>query len=42
MAGAFVMLAGLVIVPLISLLTPKKVENQVEEAFSVLKNKEKD
>ncbi|MBE6627582.1 MAG: sodium:solute symporter [Ruminococcaceae bacterium] len=40
--GAFVMLAGLVIVPIVSLLAPKKVENQVEEAFSALKNAEKD
>jgi len=33
-AGAFCMLAGLVIVPAVSLLTPKMNPEQVEEIFS--------
>ena len=40
--GAFVMLAGLVIVPVVSLMTPVKNKNEVEEAFSSMKNAEKD
>ncbi len=40
--GAFVMLAGLVIVPLVSLITPVKDFAQVEDAFSAMKNVEKD
>ena len=33
-AGAFCMIAGLVIVPVISLFTPKPAQNLVDEAFS--------
>ena len=40
--GAFVMLAGLVIVPVVSLLTPVKNAPSVEEAFSSLKEAKKD
>ncbi len=40
--GAFVMLAGLVIVPVVSLLTPVKNQTEVAEAFSSVKNEEND
>ncbi len=40
--GAFVMLAGLVIVPLVSLCTSVKDPTQVEDAFSAMKKVEKD
>ena len=38
-AGAFVMLAGLVIVPVVSLITPKQNEKEVEKIFSCYNKK---
>ena len=38
-AGAFCMLAGLVIVPVVSVLTPKPDKKMVDEAFSCYEKK---
>ncbi|MBR6852226.1 MAG: sodium:solute symporter, partial [Lachnospiraceae bacterium] len=38
-AGAFVMLAGLIIVPLVSLITPKQDDKEVEKIFSCYNKK---